>query len=250
MTLNLAKRMSLLMVMFFCSEFQIVHSSFAKNTNNTKDVTQQKYLQTSCLSNPKLCFQTIYKDLPAANHYLKDEEESEKQRKSVLATGGCPTYGEMTYTAIEKMLKIFKATSNDTFADLGSGSGKAPIQFTLMTGGKSYGIEFVKFRHELALKAHQKLPKHLKPLVKFEQGDMFKAEIPEATIYMIDAVCFSEKDADLTLIFLKYGPKKFRVWSIGHELPFPKKYVKKIEDLSCTATWCKGQPSVLMWIEK
>ena len=53
--------MLLLMVMFFCSEFQIVHSSFAKNTNNKTDVTQQTNLQTSCLSNPKLCFQTIYK---------------------------------------------------------------------------------------------------------------------------------------------------------------------------------------------
>merc|ERR1719262_1385194 len=113
--------------------------------------------------------------------------------------------------------------------DLGSGSGKAPIEFTLLTGGKSIGLEFVQFRHELALMAHQNLPLDIQSKVEFIQADMFTYPIPFATIYMIDAFTFREKYQDIANFLMKYGPKNFRVWSIGSfALPFPSENLKKL----------------------
>ena len=59
------------------------------------------------------------------------------------------TYGEVVPVSIEEKVlpALGKLTSEDVFYDLGSGSGKIPLQVALQTNvGKSAGIEFARQR--------------------------------------------------------------------------------------------------------
>ncbi|HBR70611.1 TPA: hypothetical protein DIC20_03155 [Candidatus Dependentiae bacterium] len=111
--------------------------------------------------------------------------------------GGEPTYGEITYDGVHEILKRFKLNKKDCFYDLGCGIGKMVVQVYLTTPvKKSVGIELSKSRLETAHKAKKQL-KEKKKIKKnreliFEENDLLKTNIDDATAVYIASLCFSD----------------------------------------------------------
>jgi SAM-dependent methyltransferase len=83
---------------------------------------------------------------------------------------------------VEKMLDLAGVTANDYVMDLGSGDGRNIIA-AARRGARGLGIEFnpdmVALSRRLAREAG------VDPLARFEQGDMYEADISEATVMAI-----------------------------------------------------------------
>jgi SAM-dependent methyltransferase len=81
---------------------------------------------------------------------------------------------------VDAMLKLAKVTSNDVVYDLGSGDGRILIAAAKTYGARGVGIDIdpqrIKEARENAKKAE------VENLVRFEENDLFKADIHEATV--------------------------------------------------------------------
>lgn len=81
---------------------------------------------------------------------------------------------------VDAMLELAGVTSADVVYDLGSGDGRIPIAAARRFGARGVGIELdpvlVRQSEENARKAG------VEGLVRFETGDLFQADIHEATV--------------------------------------------------------------------
>src|SRR3954464_10444360 len=81
---------------------------------------------------------------------------------------------------VDAMLELAGVTAADTVYDLGSGDGRIPIAAARRFGARGVGIELdpvlVRRSEENARKAG------VEGLVRFETGDLFQADIREATV--------------------------------------------------------------------
>jgi len=84
---------------------------------------------------------------------------------------------------LQAMLKLAGVDSTDVVYDLGSGDGRIVITAATQYGAKGVGIDIdpqsVKEANENAVAAN------VTHLVKFRQGDLFKADFREATVVTI-----------------------------------------------------------------
>jgi len=81
---------------------------------------------------------------------------------------------------VEAMLDLAKVKSTDVVYDLGSGDGKIPIMAAKKYGARGVGIEINRVLIQDANEnARQAGVTHL---VKFIEGDLFEADIREATV--------------------------------------------------------------------
>jgi len=89
----------------------------------------------------------------------------------------------------KRMLELAKVDGDDVIYDLGSGDGRIVIQAARHYGARGVGIEI---EGELVQKAREKARKAgVSHLVEFRQGDLFKADISEATVvtlYLLPSV--------------------------------------------------------------
>ena len=80
----------------------------------------------------------------------------------------------------DAMLKLAKVTADDVVCDLGSGDGRIVIQAAKKYGAKGVGVELddelVKEARKNAMKAG------VSDKVTFLQGDLFKADLSQATV--------------------------------------------------------------------
>ena len=81
---------------------------------------------------------------------------------------------------VEAMLELAHVTANDVVYDLGSGDGRIPITAARRYGARGVGVEIdpklVQLSEQNAAKAG------VSPLVRFQTGDLFAADIREATV--------------------------------------------------------------------
>ena len=81
---------------------------------------------------------------------------------------------------VDAMLKLAKVTKNDVVYDLGSGDGRIPITAAKTYGARAVGIDIdpqrIREANENAKKAG------VEHLVRFEENDLFKASIREASV--------------------------------------------------------------------
>ena len=81
---------------------------------------------------------------------------------------------------IDAMLRLARVTSNDVVYDLGSGDGAIVIRAAQKYGARGVGIEIDPRLVKTSTERARKL--RVSDHVKFVQGDLFKADISEATV--------------------------------------------------------------------
>ena len=89
-------------------------------------------------------------------------------------------YLPTTQVAVEAMLKLAGVTAQDVVYDLGCGDGRIVITAAKLYGARGVGIDIdpqrIRDANENAKKAG------VEKLVRFEENDLFKANIREATV--------------------------------------------------------------------
>jgi len=103
-------------------------------------------------------------------------------------------YGDVPYvptpqSVVEAMLELAEVGPNDVVYDLGSGDGRIVITAAKKYGCRAVGIEINPRRVQEAWEKAEEAG--VADRVKFIQGDMFKADIHEATVvtlYLLSSV--------------------------------------------------------------
>jgi len=104
------------------------------------------------------------------------------------------TYGELLHSELDKIFTPI-IDEKDVFVDLGSGRGILLFYMILRYGIKSMGIEIIDIRHNVAnkLKDLLLLKKSDQNLIKLINGDFFKADLSEGTIFYCDNTMYDEE---------------------------------------------------------
>jgi predicted RNA methylase len=91
-------------------------------------------------------------------------------------------------SVVDKMLDVAKVTASDFVIDLGSGDGRTVIT-AAKRGARALGVEFNPNMVELSQRAAEKAG--VTSRVKFEQGDLFEADLSQAsvlTLYLLPTI--------------------------------------------------------------
>jgi len=171
---------------------------------------------------------------------------------------GSHTYGEIAARGFANVLYHVKPESNDTFVDLGSGTGKAVIAAaSLYPVHKAYGIEYVKPLHEAAQRllsrfesqAALSLPLYrggIKPDIALFQGDLLDLDVSDATIIFAACTCWS----DTTMQHLARTCEKMKVGSrVISMTQSPELDMKKWVQVKKMREWY-GKGKLTWWIYK
>ena len=89
-------------------------------------------------------------------------------------------YVPTTEVAVQAMLKLAGVTRNDVLYDLGCGDGRIVIAAAKMYGARGVGIDINPERIAEAKENARKAG--VENLVRFEENDLFQADIHEATV--------------------------------------------------------------------
>jgi len=81
---------------------------------------------------------------------------------------------------VDRMLELAQVTAKDVVYDLGSGDGRIPITAAQRYGARGVGIDINPVRNEEANK--NAAAARVQDKVKFIEGDLFTANISEATV--------------------------------------------------------------------
>lgn len=96
---------------------------------------------------------------------------------------------ESPQPVVSKMLELANVSKDDVVYDLGSGDGRIPISAATKYGARGVGIEIKPHLVEKARKNAKR--SGVSELVEFRQGDLFEADISEATVvtlYLLPSV--------------------------------------------------------------
>lgn len=133
---------------------------------------------------------TVYKNL---NGYVIPPQES----ASIRTAGGDPTYGEITFEALQTLLHDLTLSAQDVFYDLGCGLAQTCLQVALTTPAKAKGVELSKTRIERAQQAVANLKNiygiDFKDRVELHVADITKTNFSDATVIFLCSTCFSDK---------------------------------------------------------
>ncbi|MGB9609673.1 MAG: SAM-dependent methyltransferase, partial [Bryobacteraceae bacterium] len=89
-------------------------------------------------------------------------------------------YVPTTERAVEAMLELARVTKNDIVYDLGCGDGRIVVTAAKKYGARGVGIDI---NPERIAEARENAKKNgVEHLVKFIEGDLFEADIHEATV--------------------------------------------------------------------
>lgn len=130
------------------------------------------------------------------------------ETQMIESAGSSPTYGEITYEGLSKLLSDLKLSKKDIFYDLGSGNGKVIIQTAYETPvKKAVGIELSPTRFKQANEVKTKLPKDMANRVVFKEEDIVNSNISDATVIFMCSTCFPDSLMNtLAKKFLKLRP--------------------------------------------
>lgn len=98
-----------------------------------------------------------------------------------IGAGEIPTpYLPSTQVAVEEMLRLADVRASDLVVDLGSGDGRIPITAAVAFGARGYGVDIDP---QLVAESNEKArAAGVADRVRFEQRDVFDADIREATV--------------------------------------------------------------------
>lgn len=149
------------------------------------------------------------------------------------------TYGEILYPGLSKIASNVRIHQEDILYDLGSGIGKAALQFFLTTPLKHvHGIEYLPYLHHAALAALEQSKIEI-PLfyqnrhISFECADFLKTSIKEATIVLLASPCFSPSILSQLAERLDQNTKTHTILTLK-PLPLTQFMFKKVIRIECS----------------
>jgi len=165
-----------------------------------------------------------------------------EERAMIEEGGGNPTYGEITFDAVEELINEFKEhlTKKDVFFDLGSGTGKVCVQVALRTPAKAIGIELSPTRYQAAQQIKQELlnKKILtdKNKLQFFEQNILDADLSNASVIFLCSTCFSEELMQKLSDKIARLPKPVIVITLK-ELPNSDNKFKLLKRMTLPMTW-------------
>lgn len=142
---------------------------------------------------PQHAQELIAKAYGTLNGYVIPQDELH----AIRTAGSDPTYGEITFEALQTLLNDINLTHTDVFYDLGCGLAQTCMQVALVTPARAVGIELSKTRLERAKQALSSLNKQhnidLRERVSLKKGDITRSDIHDATVVFLCSTCFSDQ---------------------------------------------------------
>lgn len=138
---------------------------------------------------------SVFASLPSG--YQSAKAERELLERASGEDGA--TYGEIHPLGSARMLRWLRLGPDDQFVDLGSGTGRLPLQAAVTTAvGRAVGIELCPVRHEIACEAKRLYLSQLPPSqsaaldarLLLKREDLLTTDLSEATIVFLGATCF------------------------------------------------------------
>jgi len=119
-----------------------------------------------------------------------------EETELIRTKGGAPTYGEISYKAVDTVLNDLFITEEDVLYDLGSGVGKMVLQSYLsFPFKKMVGIELStkRFAHSVAAKdlLEEKGLMNSQRAILFLQEDFTESDLDDATVVYLGSTCYS-----------------------------------------------------------
>lgn len=125
---------------------------------------------------------------------------SEETRLDQEAQNVYATYGELLFDSSSKLLRALQLTAQDTFYDLGSGTGRLCIQAFLSTYVQHVvGIEVIGERNKVAeamgARLAEEFPKAFdgNRTLRFVEGNFLNVDISDATVVYTCSTAFSKE---------------------------------------------------------
>lgn len=154
------------------------------------------YIRFSAVTQKQYPQEEISKILDEAYADISGFGIDASERNLIEEQGGNPTYGEITFKAMQELINYLNLGTTDTFFDLGSGVGKICCQVALTTPAHAIGIELSHTRYELAQKVKQLLMDKKVLLdsnkLLFIEQNILDADLNNATVIFTCSLCFSE----------------------------------------------------------
>jgi SAM-dependent methyltransferase len=140
---------------------------------------------------------------------------------------------ESPQPVVDKILELANVTKTDVVYDLGSGDGRIPIAAARDYGARGVGIEI---KPRLVEKARQNAENAgVGDRVTFRQGDLFEADISEATVVTLYL---------LPSVNAKLRPKLFRELAPGTRVV---SHDFDMNEWAPDTTWTSGGETVYRW---
>ena len=140
---------------------------------------------------------------------------------------------ESPQPVVDKMLELANVTKDDVVYDLGSGDGRLAITAARTYGARGVGIEI---KPRLVKKARQNArDAEVSDRVTFRQGDLFEADISEATVVTLYL---------LPSVNAKLRPKLFRELEPGTRVV---SHDFDMNEWQPDTTWTSGGETVYRW---
>lgn len=201
--------------------------------------------------------------------YAEKLGKNETQVSSWGVEAGCEedSYGEISSSGALKLFSLVNLSDRDTFADLGSGLGKLPIQAAVLGGaGAVFGVELSDKRHVLACKGlkavdvalQAKLGSETRRKVKVQliHGSMLDSSLSKVSVVWVNGVCI--RAPLMTHLGQKFakelseGTRVAMTWSetIYKKMPktLPSRLVEK-KRVRLRQSWTSGYPVHVLQVE-
>jgi len=134
----------------------------------------------------------------AIDAYAIARDAKRQQRESGVFIDGIQ-YGEVDPAAFAAALSWCAPRADETFVDLGSGSGKAVLTAAALHSlASATGVEIMRPLHEAAMRAHEAMLAAdvgalLTTCVRFECGDALEHPWTECDLVFVSLTCFTDE---------------------------------------------------------
>ncbi|HSW73894.1 MAG TPA: hypothetical protein VLG71_01940, partial [Candidatus Limnocylindria bacterium] len=180
------------------------------------------------------------------------ERLKEGEHEDIVARGGFPTYGEITYDSWQAILDDLAQERGifptDEFMDFGCGVGKVAIQTYLNTPvRRSRGIDLAETRLKRAQQVKDKLDEmgllEKGRKLEFKHGSMLEENLKGLTIGYTCSTCFSHELMHALMEMLSKLKKGFIFYTLK-ELPsdYEDYGFKLVKIYQLPMTWAKDVP--------
>lgn len=175
------------------------------------------------------------------------------EHEDIVARGGFPTYGEITYDSWQAILNDLQNERGlpgpkDIFMDFGMGVGKTPMQTYLNTPvAAARGVDLAKTRYKRAVEARDRLEEmgllEKGRSLEYEWGSMLEVNLKGVTIGYTCSTCFSH-DLMHGLMEMLSKQKKGFIFLTLKELPddYADYGFKLVKVYQLPMTWAKDVP--------
>jgi len=151
------------------------------------------------------------------------------------------TSGEILFPSLSKVIALLTLHEEDIFIDLGSGMGKAVIQFFLQTQiKKAFGIEIMSNQYQYSVMMANRLKADLPEFylngreLQFFLGNFLEIPFTTATVILIGSPCFTPNMLDTLGSIINSTPNIHTVVSLRPLLTLSRLTFRRMLSLECT----------------